>query len=47
MLKNIFNVYKAYSSVVERAAHNGFVVGSNPTRPMIYYKKLIFLCILL
>lgn len=24
---------KAYSSVVERTAHNGFVVGSNPTKP--------------
>ena len=23
---------KAYSSVVERTAHNGFVVGSNPTK---------------
>ena len=32
----MFLFKKAYSSVVERAAHNGFVVGSNPTRPMIY-----------
>lgn len=24
---------KAYSSVVERTAHNGLVVGSNPTKP--------------
>ena len=26
---------KAYSSVVERTAHNGFVVGSNPTKPIL------------
>ena len=26
-------IYKAYSSEVERTAHNGFVVGSNPTKP--------------
>ena len=25
---------KAYSSGVERTAHNGLVVGSNPTKPI-------------
>lgn len=25
-------MYKAYSSGVERTAHNGLVVGSNPTK---------------
>ena len=29
--------YKAYSSVVERTAHNGFVVGSNPTKLIFYF----------
>jgi hypothetical protein len=27
------NLIKAYSSVVERTAHNGLVVGSSPTKP--------------
>ena len=32
---------KAYSSVVERSAHNGFVVGSNPAGPiLVFFKKL-------
>lgn len=30
-----FCVIKAYSSVVERTAHNGLVVGSIPTKPKI------------
>lgn len=35
--KNYLNVFKhffikAYSSMVERTAHNGLVVGSNPTK---------------
>jgi hypothetical protein len=25
--------------LVERAAHNGLVVGSNPTRPIFYFIK--------
>jgi hypothetical protein len=36
---------KAYSSVVERTAHNGFVVGSNPARPIFksrYIRSIIF-----
>lgn len=37
-LKLIFRIYyitiKAYSSEVERTAHNGLVVGSNPTKPI-------------
>jgi hypothetical protein len=28
-----FTLSEAYSSVVERTAHNGLVVGSNPTKP--------------
>ena len=35
--------FKAYSSVVERAAHNGFVVGSNPAGPIFcvtFFSKL-------
>jgi hypothetical protein len=43
--KNIFNFYSVIPynykrpivQLVERAAHNGFVVGSNPARP-IYFK---------
>ena len=27
-------ILKAYSSEVERTAHNGFVVGSNPAKPI-------------
>ena len=32
-IKSIINLWKAYSSKVERTAHNGFVVGSSPTKP--------------
>ena len=34
IIKKCFYFLKAYSSVVERTAHNGFVVGSNPARPI-------------
>ena len=29
-------IKKAYSSMVERTAHNGFVAGSNPAMPIFY-----------
>lgn len=29
-------ILKAYSSVVERIAHNGLVVGSSPTEPKLF-----------
>lgn len=29
--------FKAYNSVVECTAHNGLVVGSTPTKPIIHY----------
>lgn len=33
--KGVNEMYKkAYSSGVERTAHNGLVVGSNPTKPI-------------
>ena len=32
-IKNLILTAQAYSLEVERAAHNGFVVGSSPTRP--------------
>ena len=32
-------IKKAYSSEVERTAHNGFVVGSNPTKPNLNETK--------
>jgi hypothetical protein len=35
----MFLFFKAYSSVVERAAHNGFVVGSNPAGPIWNYYR--------
>ena len=28
-----FQLFQAYSLEVERTAHNGFVVGSSPTKP--------------
>lgn len=34
-IKNLLR--EAYSSVVERTAHNGLVVGSNPTKPKYSY----------
>ena len=32
-------IKKAYSSEVERTAHNGFVVGSNPAKPILIQNK--------
>ena len=41
-LKLINRIYfpKAYSSMVEHAAHNGLVVGSNPTMPKKFNFKI-------
>lgn len=33
--KNIFISFRPIVQLVERAAHNGFVVGSNPARPIL------------
>ena len=32
-IKNLLLTVQAYSLEVERTAHNGFVVGSSPTKP--------------
>ena len=37
LFTKIRSFLKAYSSVVERTAHNGFVVGSNPTKLIIFF----------
>ena len=43
LIKRYFYVFRPIVQLVERAAHDGFVVGSNPARPISYIKYYFYM----